>query len=102
MTDQVYGKKPVIGSLVYDYTSAVELALTILENGNGEWPEGNSTMYLGAEENGIRLLPEGEGWKFRNFTEEDYKALYADIAEGKIIIPRTDEIGEIPFTVEYS
>ena len=102
ITDIGYAGENVIGAFVYDYTSAVELALTILENGNGEWPEGNSTMYLGAEDNGIRLLPEGEGWKFHNFTEEEYKALYAEIAEGKIIIPRTDEIGEIPFTVEYS
>ena len=102
ITDIAYAGENVIGAFVYNYTSAVELALTILENGNGEWPEGNSTIYLGAEENGIRLLPEGEGWKFRNFTEEEYKALYAEIAEGKIIIPRTDEIGEIPFTVEYS
>ena len=101
MTDQVYGKKPVIGSLVYDYTSAVELALTILETGNGEWPEGNSTMILGAEENAIRLLPDGEGWRFRNFTEEDYKALYADIAEGKITIPRGYEYGEIRIAVEF-
>lgn len=101
ITNMAYAAENVIGAIVYDYTSALELALTILVNGNGEWPEGNSTMILGAEENGIRLLPDGEGWKFRNFTEEDYKALYAEIAEGKIIIPRTFEIGEIPFTVEY-
>ena len=79
----------------------MELALTILETGNGEWPEGNSTMILGAEENGIRLLPDGEGWKFRNFTEEAYKALYTELAEGKVTIPRDDEDREFPIAVEY-
>lgn len=68
---------------------------------SGSFP-GGQIVTLTAAEDGVCLPLVEETWRFKNFTKEDYNALYSKLANGEIEIPvNTDyeSAADIPTTI---
>ena len=84
--DQSADSECIITSAMKDLSHSVQLALTDAADNNWTWPEtyAGTCQYLGAAENGIGLPMEST--TIEGFTQEDYDALYAALADGSITV----------------
>jgi len=84
--DQSPESKTVITSAMKGLSAAVES--TLEQYYAGKFPGGQS-LTLGAADNGVQLPMKTS--QFKTFTQDDYDAVYADLASGKIVLKK-DEV----------
>ncbi|MBR5968609.1 MAG: BMP family ABC transporter substrate-binding protein, partial [Lachnospiraceae bacterium] len=85
-----------------ELTNSVVLALTDLYKNGGTWPAdlGGKTSVLGAVE-GCVGLPTAT-WSMKNFTVDEYKALFEKVKSGAISISNsTDAAPSVSIAVDY-
>ena len=99
--DQSFESDAVITSAMKGLADATKWALA--KHYDGKWSDiGNNATSLGAKDNAVGLPT--ATWSLKNWTVEDYNALFADIVAGKVTI--SDELVEHPenttnVTVDY-
>ena len=100
--DQSAESATIITSAMKELANSVVLALTDLYNNGGKWPAdlGGKTSTLGAVE-GCVGLPTAT-WSMKNFTVDEYKALFEKVKNGSISISNaTDAAPAVSISVDY-
>ena len=81
--DQSFESDTVITSAMKGLADATKWAIT--KHYEGKWSEiGKACTYLGAKDNAVGLPT--ATWSLKNWTVDQYKALFADIVAGKVAI----------------
>ena len=97
-TDQGYIDERIITSAYKLIPTAVQSAMTQLNEAGGIFPEalaGQTTLY-GATEGAVGIPTAEDSWRFKTFTVEEYEAMFAKIVSGEIAI--NDDIDNHPAT----
>jgi basic membrane protein A len=100
--DQSAESATIITSAMKELANSVVLALTDLYKNGGTWPAdlGGKTSVLGAVE-GCVGLPTAT-WSMKNFTVDEYKALFEKVKNGSIAISNaTDAAPSVAIAVDY-
>lgn len=86
--DQHAESPTIITSAMKGLTSSVEGALTSFYNNAKHWPIliGGVTSTLGAAEAGVGLATAEGSWLLENYTVAEYEALFAQVADGTILV----------------
>ncbi|MBP5661108.1 MAG: BMP family ABC transporter substrate-binding protein, partial [Lachnospiraceae bacterium] len=100
--DQSAESATIITSAMKELANSVVLALTDLYKNNGTWPAdlGGKTSVLGAVENCVGLPT--ATWSLKNFSVDEYKALFEDVKSGKVAISNSTEAApDVKISVDY-
>ena len=92
----------MITSAMKELANSVVLALTDLYKNGGTWPAdlGGKTSVLGAVENCVGLPT--ATWSLKNFSVDEYKALFEDVKSGKVAISNSTEAApDVKISVDY-
>ena len=93
--DQSYQSPTVVTSAMKGLADATVWAIS--KHYAGEWSDiGGTSTSLGAADNAVGLPT--DTWSLKNWSVEDYNALYAEIVAGNVSI--SDEIVEFPASTE--
>lgn len=57
---------------------------------NDSFSMGGKSTVLGAKENAVALPTVASSWRFKTFTQDEYKALFEKISSGAIVVPTYD------------
>lgn len=100
--DQSAESATIITSAMKELANSVVLALTDLYKNGGTWPAdlGGKTSVLGAVENCVGLPT--ATWSLKNFSVDEYKALFEDVKSGKVAISNSTEAApDVKISVDY-
>ncbi len=100
--DQSAESATIITSAMKELANSVVLALTDLYKNGGKWPAdlGGKTSVLGAVENCVGLPT--ATWSLKNFSVDEYKALFEDVKSGKVAISNSTEAApDVKISVDY-
>ncbi len=89
--DQSEDSECIITSATKSLSDSVQNALQAAAENDWVWPEAyaGTCQWLGAAENGIGLPMEST--RIEGFTQEDYDALYAALADGSVVVDATSD-----------
>ena len=86
--DQSAESDRIVTSAMKGLTISVYDALTAFYDNGGEWPTAlaGTTSVLGADTDGVGLPTADGSWGFDTFTVADYEDVFADLADGTIVV----------------
>ena len=105
--DQSAQSDLIITSAMKELTKSVELSLTAIYANNGKWPAdyAGQTATLGAAQECVGLPTAPASWKFTKFTVDQYKAVFAKLVDGSVVVDNSSDPTVKPavklITVDY-
>ncbi|MEI8199163.1 MAG: BMP family ABC transporter substrate-binding protein [Eubacteriales bacterium] len=105
--DQSAQSATIITSAMKELTTSVDLALTSIYANGGKWNAdfAGKTATLGAAEGCVGLPTATASWKFKKFTVDQYKAVFAKLVDKTIVVDNTFDPAVKPavklVTVDY-
>jgi len=89
--DQSAQSATIITSAINELATSVDLALTSIYANGGKWNADSAgiTATLGAAENCVGLPTAEASWKFTTFAVDQYKAVFAKLADKTIAVDNT-------------
>ncbi len=86
--DQSHISDVIITSAMKNLTGSVVTALEAFFENEEDWPEeyAGETAVLGVTNDGVGLPTNDEAWRFDNFTQTEYDAIFQDLEDGTVTV----------------